>query len=163
APGRSHPCSPDNTPANKHRRGPAKLPRRPPACPFTGLPNTYDWPAWLSAALMDAEQRKASDHMRQEPNDAHSDLATIPTPLLASRLNGVLDWLASSEPRTGRNNKLHWASKRFGEAVAAGRIEYAEAEAELYGAAVACGYVAKDGEPATRKTIRSGLRGTDGN
>jgi len=57
----------------------------------------------------------------------------------------------------GRNNALNDAAFALGTFVGAGALSESEAESRLFGAAMANGYVAKDGEHAARATIRSGL------
>lgn len=57
----------------------------------------------------------------------------------------------------GRNNGLNKASRALGQLVGAGVLEESEVKARLYEAAMANGYVAKDGPAATRATIASGF------
>ena len=71
-------------------------------------------------------------------------------------LDGCADELAKTAAGS-RNDTLFKKSFRIGTMVARGWLARAEAEASLYGAAMACGLVADDGEAQTRKTIKSGL------
>ncbi|MDX7953394.1 AAA family ATPase [Lichenihabitans sp. Uapishka_5] len=57
----------------------------------------------------------------------------------------------------GRNDQLNRSSYAVGQLVGAGVIDRGEAESGLFTAAQASGYVAKDGAPAARSTIKSGL------
>ena len=56
-----------------------------------------------------------------------------------------------------RNAALNRAAFGLGQLVGAGYLDRIKVEAELYTAATANGYVGKDGGPAARATIRSGL------
>ncbi|MET4041865.1 hypothetical protein ABIC03_003556 [Bradyrhizobium sp. RT6a] len=58
---------------------------------------------------------------------------------------------------SGRNNQLNVSSFAVGQFVGAGEISEGEAEQRLLGAAMANGYVGKDGQRDARATIRSGL------
>ena len=57
----------------------------------------------------------------------------------------------------GRNDQLNRSAYAVGQLVGAGKIDRSEAEHGLFEAAQASGYVAKDGAPAARSTIKSGL------
>ena len=57
----------------------------------------------------------------------------------------------------GRNEQLNKASFALGQFVGADRLTQGEVESALFNAAVANGYVAKDGPAAARATIRSGI------
>ena len=59
--------------------------------------------------------------------------------------------------REGRNDALNVAGCRFREPIEAGIVSCDAAMRLLFGAARCCGYVAKDGEAAAMRTIRSGL------
>jgi hypothetical protein len=61
------------------------------------------------------------------------------------------------ETREGRNDTINRIAFLFRTLIAEGVIEPAAAEELLFASAVACGYVAKDGAPAARATIASGL------
>lgn len=82
---------------------------------------------------------------------------TIPRATALKKLNGAANRVAVA--RNGeRNELLHWAACRFGEAVGAGWIDEYRAEEHLLGAADVCGLVADDGEHAVLATIGSGIR-----
>jgi Toprim domain len=57
----------------------------------------------------------------------------------------------------GRNNRLNRAAFAIGQFVGVGEIGRGDAERNLFAAAAACGYVAKDGAAAARSAIKSGL------
>jgi RecA-family ATPase len=57
----------------------------------------------------------------------------------------------------GRNEQLNKAAFALGQFVGADRLTQSEVESALFHAAVANGYVAKDGPAAARATIRSGI------
>lgn len=59
--------------------------------------------------------------------------------------------------RAGVNNQLNLSAFKMGRLVARGAIDAAQVEAALYQAAYDNGYVERDGERQTRKTIASGL------
>jgi hypothetical protein len=59
--------------------------------------------------------------------------------------------------RSGRNDRLNRAAFALGQFVGSGALPRGDAEARLFAAAQACGYVATDGAVAARTTIRSGL------
>jgi hypothetical protein len=58
---------------------------------------------------------------------------------------------------SGRNQQLNASAFSLGQLVGAGELDRALAEHRLFDAATANGYVGKDGAPATRASIRSGL------
>lgn len=77
----------------------------------------------------------------------------------ASYAAAALDRECEDVARTasGRNMRLNSAAFSLGQLVGAGALGDDEVERRLMDAAVACGYVQKDGAPAARNTIRSGL------
>ena len=68
----------------------------------------------------------------------------------------VIDGLAATPPG-GRNDALNHAAWTLGRWVAAGALEQADIEDELYAAAEANHLVADDGDRQCWATIRSGL------
>lgn len=116
---------------------------------------TYEWesrpsePAEAPTWLLDLVVRKAGP-------------STMPT-LSRNPSVGYVEAAVSSElaslsaTRAGRNNALNDSAFALGTFVGAGAISRSEAEQRLFGAAVANGYVGKDGEAAARATIKSGL------
>jgi hypothetical protein len=81
---------------------------------------------------------------------------TLPALQVVDALNRILDRVAESPPGE-RNNVLFWAACRFGEAMAAERIDYEKAVDELLGVAYQCGLADEDGEYAVLATIESGI------
>jgi hypothetical protein len=82
----------------------------------------------------------------------------LPSPRTAAmvgRLAGLLRMVREGQPGD-RNGRLHWASCRAGELVAAGRVRASDVEAELVRAALDAGL--RGGEREARATVRSGLR-----
>jgi hypothetical protein len=71
-------------------------------------------------------------------------------------LNSAADRLAAT-PRGGRNTELNTAAFCMGTMIARGWIGRATVEGRLHDAAMACGYVADDGERAVSSTIKSGI------
>jgi Bifunctional DNA primase/polymerase, N-terminal len=79
------------------------------------------------------------------------------------RARGALSMLIEKCAGEGRNAALNWSAfVVFRELIASGVVTRAAAESLLLDAATLNGYVAKDGEAATRRTIQSGL-GADPN
>ena len=68
----------------------------------------------------------------------------------------MIDGLETTAPG-GRNTALNKAAWKLGRWVAAGALEQADVEDELYSAAEVNGLVADDGERQCWATIRSGL------
>jgi Bifunctional DNA primase/polymerase, N-terminal/AAA domain len=117
----------------------------------------YEWqceteptsaPAWLLALVIkaksEAPQTKTSVN-GSGSNPAYSEAA----------INSELQKLIGSF--SNRNNQLNDSAYAIGQFVGAGEISYSEAETRLFGAAMANGYVGKDGGVAARATIKSGL------
>ena len=71
-------------------------------------------------------------------------------------MDSVIANLEAATPG-GRNDALNGAAWTLGRWVAAGALEQADVEDELYSAAEVNGLVADDGERQTWATIRSGL------
>lgn len=115
----------------------------------------YEWesrpsePADAPTWLLDLVVRKAGPShlpaLSRNPSVGYVDAA------VSSELSSL------SATRAGRNNALNDSSFAIGTFVGAGAMSRSEAEQRLFGAAVANGYVGKDGEAAARATIKSGL------
>jgi hypothetical protein len=74
------------------------------------------------------------------------------------RARGALSMLIEKCAGEGRNAALNWSAfVVFRELIASGVVTRAAAETLLFDAATMNGYLAKDGEAATRRTIQSGL------
>jgi hypothetical protein len=114
----------------------------------------YDWvskgtgvasaPEWLLGLV----KRPKTTTERPKANKANS---TYSDAAIASEL---LKLMGTS---TNRNDQLNDSAMAIGQFVGAGEISRHDAEERLYGAAVANGYVGKDGPAAARATIKSGL------
>ena len=76
------------------------------------------------------------------------------------RVIGILSIVTQRREGQGRNGALNVAAFCFRELI--GIVSRDAAERLLFGAAQACGYVAKDGDRAAMATIRSGLGSTIG-
>lgn len=109
-----------------------------------------DAPQWLLELVV---KRQAAAPVQNAANDNSA--------YVEAAISGEISALVST--RSGRNNALNDASFNLGTLVGAGVLSRGEAEARLYGAAVANGYVAKDGEHAARATISSGLDSGESN
>lgn len=117
--------------------------------PLDGFEPT-DAPEWLIKIVKaPATSHAPAGNYTPGNNDSYVEAA----------VSAELGELAST--RGGRNNALNDSAFKIGTLVGAGGISRAEAEERLFAAAVANGYVSKDGERAARQTIKSGLdRGT---
>lgn len=107
-------------------------------------------PAWLLELVV---KRQAAPAVPSASNDN--------APYVEAAVSGEISKLVST--RTHRNDALNDASFNLGTLVGAGALSRGEAETRLYGAAVANGYVSKDGEKAARDTITSGLDSGESN
>jgi hypothetical protein len=102
-------------------------------------------PAWLLELVKPATAKPTERTRTTKRNPSYSDAAII------SELQNLIGTASN------RNNQLNHSALAVGQFVGAGAISRQEAEARLFGAAVANGYVAKDGAAAARATIKSGL------
>ena len=109
-------------------------------------------PENLSTALLEPRRRI----VRQRSRHRWKKWETMPRLQVERALNQILERVETARPGE-RNNILHWAACRFGEAMDAGWITDETAEAALLDAAWACGLVADDGKYTTLGTIYSGL------
>jgi hypothetical protein len=73
------------------------------------------------------------------------------------RTQNILAVVMNAGPGDGRNGKLYWASRRFGELIAEGLVPRECAEIMLLSVARYNGHVAKRGLYQTKATIASGL------
>ena len=135
-----------------------------PKLPYKDLPllTAETAAAFLVAAseLLTHYGWKAVEGKKPNGTDAktkHAEDASVRERAYATAaLDAVAEELAGTA--TGdRNNSLYKKAFRVGTMAAAGWISRAEIEAVLFGAAMACGLVADDGEAQTRRTIASGL------
>lgn len=101
-------------------------------------------PEWL-VKLITRPQYTTPTQTAGEPSTAY----------VGAAVSSELSRLVST--RANRNNALNDASFNLGQFVGAGALGRHEAESRLYAAAVANGYVDKDGERSARQTIKSGL------
>jgi hypothetical protein len=115
----------------------------------------YDWksgvkelaaaPPWLLALVVRARGEATTG----------SATSTCYTAYVQKALNNELQALMAKS--NNRNNQLNDSAFAVGQFVGAGAVSRNEAETRLYAAAVANGYVGKDGGASARATIRSGL------
>jgi hypothetical protein len=117
---------------------PAKLATAPPV------------PQWIVSAV---QARKATEYSAT-PSPADADKRE--RAYAQAALNSAADRLAAT-PRGGRNTELNTAAFCMGTMIARNWIGRATVEGRLHDAAMACGYIADDGEPAVRNTIKSGI------
>jgi hypothetical protein len=101
-------------------------------------------PDWL-LHLVERPKEKPRAKTAKRNNSSYTDAA------ITSELQKLIG------TSSNRNNQLNDSAMAIGQFVGAGAISRQEAEERLYGAAIANGYVAKDGELAARATIKSGL------
>jgi hypothetical protein len=89
---------------------------------------------------------------------ARTNLSGVqPTRNIRKRTDRVLNVVQSARAGDGRNKKLYWAARRFGEMIAEGLVVRKVAEFMLLGVAQYNGHVAKRGLKQTKDTIASGL------
>jgi hypothetical protein len=115
----------------------------------------YDWnsdakepaaaPAWLLGLVIRATAEATQDNASVTGNTAYVEKA----------LNNELQRLMAKS--SNRNNQLNDSAFAVGQFVGAGAVNRNDAETRLYAAAVANGYVGKDGGASARATIGSGL------
>ncbi len=114
-------------------------------------------PDWITGLLDRKPRRKRTPGQTGAVNRALIPVKIEPTARLEKRLNGALDLLAS-EAEGNRNHLLYWASKIFGQVVAAGRMTYEDAEKDLLEAMGDNGYLSEHDESTAVGTIISGMR-----
>lgn len=104
------------------------------------------------------KQLMRQKHGGQMPPPVGSTPATLKRPeaWAAAALQGECDKVMRAG-EGGANNQLNLSAFKLGQIVALGKLDRANVELALFGAALACGYVARDGEGQTRRTIASGL------
>lgn len=102
-------------------------------------------PAWLLELVKPATPKPKDRTSIEKSNPTYSQAA----------ITDELQKLVGTP--MNRNNQLNDSSFAIGQFIGAGEISRNEAEQRLYGAALANGYIGKDGEVAARATIRSGL------
>jgi hypothetical protein len=115
----------------------------------------YDWkskgtgvataPAWLLALVKRPKATATPRTSTSNSNPIYSDAA------ITSELQKLIG------TSKNRNNQLNDSAMAIGQFVGAGAISRHDAEERLYGAALANGYISKDGEKSARATIKSGL------
>jgi hypothetical protein len=120
-----------------------------------------DCPDRLRELLAVAKEGKGAsfpgvDDLTQK-NDAPFPSGVQPTRNLGMRTGRILNVVQKARAGDGRNAKLYWAARRFGELVAEGLVARSVAEFMLLGVARYNGHVAKRGIDQTKATIRSGL------
>lgn len=113
-----------------------------------GPEHIVDAPQWLLDLVLPPkrEHRPADYHYQSGGN----------TPYVERALEDELRGLATT-PQGGRGYQLNASAFSVGQLVSAGAISRADAESELYRAAIACGVAQKDGERETRAKIKRGL------
>jgi hypothetical protein len=101
---------------------------------------------------------ESAESLGNDPgNDAPLYSAPQPTLNLRIRTKRILDVVQTARAGDGRNAKLYWAARRFGELIAEGKVKRSVAEFMLLGVAHYNGHVAKRGLKQTEDTIASGL------
>ena len=123
-------------------------------------------PGWL-IALLDAPRparkgRRGGGEIGDGRNVVHRPVWAVkvePAGQLNARIKGALRLLSDEGPGSeNRNNLCYWASKIIGQVVAAGRMDQADAEADLMAAMEANKFIRDHDEYAARATIRSGFK-----
>ena len=122
----------------------------------TAKATCHDGPL-LNAATLPATPAEQRAELRRSPSAPRPrQTTTSDHRRAAAYMAGVVRKLATAAPG-GRNAALNGAAWTLGKWVAAGALEQADVEDELYGAAAANGLLTDDGERQTWATIRSGL------
>ena len=109
------------------------------------------WPTFLTSLI-----NPPPPILPSIPAGKHRASGSNPTGYAEKALQDELDILANK--RGGRNDQLNISAFNLGQLVGAGLLTADVVERELYSAAIANGYVQKDGERETMGTINSGLR-----
>jgi hypothetical protein len=109
-----------------------------------------DAPQWLLDLVIKRDRSVLRSPMGSEAQP-HGNARYV-----EAAIAGEIEKLVST--RAGRNNALNDAAFSLGTLVGAGGMSRHDAETRLFAAAVANGYVGKDGEAAARATIASGLQ-----
>jgi hypothetical protein len=110
-----------------------------------------EWPGWL---LEMAKGKGASKTFETGRSGLSGVQRTRNVRMRTGKILGVVQRARAGD---GRNAKLYWAARRFGELVAEGLVGREIAEDMLLGVARYNGHVAKHGRVQTDATIRSGL------
>lgn len=107
---------------------------------------------WIKVLM----RQKHGGNMPPPTGTAPSATLVRPEAWASAALQGECDKVMRAG-EGGANNQLNVSAFKLGQIVALGKLEKANVELALFGAALACGYVARDGEAQTRRTITSGL------
>jgi hypothetical protein len=114
------------------------------------LAATPPLPDWLLTAV---RARKTTEYSAgPSPSDASKRERAYAERALINAADKV-----ATTPRGNRNTELNTAAFCLGTLIARNWIGRATVEGRLHDAAIACGYVADDGESAVRSTIKSGI------
>ncbi|MCK1367232.1 bifunctional DNA primase/polymerase [Bradyrhizobium sp. 62] len=110
--------------------------------------------------VSDCDIQEATDWLvqivkRPKPPAGQSPLSNSNSAYVEAAINSELSKLIGTT--TGRNNQMNDAGFAIGQFVGAGVLTDVEAEERLIGAAMANGYIRKDGRAEALATIRSGL------
>jgi hypothetical protein len=116
-----------------------------------------DCPERLRELIAEAEKGASSSSSPSREGKAPLSGGVQRTRHVGMRTRDILAVVMNAGPGDGRNKKLYWASRRFGELIAEGLVPRASAEIMLLGVARYCGTVAKRGLKQTNDTIASGL------
>src|SRR5262249_36433004 len=107
-------------------------------------------PTWIVSAV---QARKTTEYTAgPSPSDAGKRERAYAERALTNAANKV-----AASPRGSRNTELNTAAFCMGTMIARHWIGRATVEGRLHDAAMACGYIADDGELAVRNTIKSGI------
>jgi hypothetical protein len=107
-------------------------------------------PTWIVSA---SQARKTTEYSAgPSPSDAGKRECAYAERALTNAANKV-----AASQRGRRNAELNTAAFCMGTLIARDWIGRSTVEGRLHDAAIACGYVADDGEPAVRSTIKSGI------
>jgi hypothetical protein len=120
-----------------------------------------DAPSWL-VELVTGPSAKGREWLRNQQNKPARPAGKTPSngsggsdAYYRAALDGECREVAQT--KEGRNDRLNIAACKLGGYVAGGHLKRDVVERALFEAAETCGYVASDGERATRATINSGL------
>jgi hypothetical protein len=114
-------------------------------------------PERLREMIAQAEKGASPSSPYGREGNTHSGAGVQKTRNVGARSQNILAVVMNAKAGDGRNKKLYWAARRFGELIAEGLVPRENAEIMLLSVARYCGTLAKRGLKQTNDTIASGL------